>query len=109
MPTTRHRINLTLTDAERHALTSLATPGTPLNAALTCRWPSGRKRHRRTNGGDPIDAELVHIVLAIGLEQLEAESAAASYAAEAAAYSEEDRALGAARVRQFAAGVRDDA
>ena len=50
-----------------------------------------------------IDAELVHLVLAIGLKRLETEAVEASYAAEAAAYTEQDRALTAARRRRLAA------
>ena len=96
MTTTRRRVNLTLTDAEERALTSLATADTPQRAALASHYTTMRP-------STDIDAELVHLVLDIGLKRLEMEAIEASYAAEAAAYTDEDRALTAARRRRLAA------
>ena len=94
MPTTHRRINVTLTDAEEQAFRMLTTEGTPQHAALAGHFDLA---HPSVN----IDAELVHLVLAVGLKGLEAEALAASYAAEAAAYTEEDRALAVARRRRY--------
>jgi hypothetical protein len=52
---------------------------------------------------------VVHVALRLGLERLEEEAAEISYAAEAAAETEEDRAITAALSRRLAEiAARDD-
>jgi hypothetical protein len=46
-------------------------------------------------------ADIVHVLVQLGIERLEHEAAEISYAAEAAAETDEDRALAAARSRMF--------
>jgi hypothetical protein len=53
---------------------------------------------------------LRRVLVKLGIDRLEHEAAEISYAAEAAAYTEEDRALAAARRRLFVAiAARDEA
>lgn len=107
MPTTRQRLNLTLTEMEQQFLEAIVTEGTTEHEFylryLESRYgaPSGRSSLGL--------ADVVHVVLELGLERLETEAAEISYAAEAAAATESDRAITTAlRRRHVASAARDD-
>jgi hypothetical protein len=105
MPTTRRRVNLTLTEMEQRVLGAIVTAGTPEHDAFV--------RHVRP--GQPDDqgsdvpvlglADVVHVVLRMGLAQLEIETAEASYAAEAGVHDEAARASTMALRRRLAASA----
>ena len=67
-------------------------------------------RNDSPGGRSPLGlADVVHVVLRLGLERLEEETAEISYAAEAAAATESDRAVTAYLSRNLAAiATRDD-
>jgi hypothetical protein len=96
MPTTRPRVNLTLTEMEQRFLEEIVTEGTVEYEMYM--------DHLRRSGLDvvsePALADVVHVLLELGLQRLHEEAAEISYAAEAAAETEEDRAIRAARHRR---------
>src|ERR1700730_9105299 len=107
MPTTRQRVNLTLTEMEQRLLVAIVTEGTSEHEFLVRYLQS----QYGSPGGTPALglADVVHVVLKLGLERLETESAEISYAAEADAATEADRAVTAALRRgHVASAARDD-
>jgi hypothetical protein len=104
MPTTRQRVNLTLTEMEQRLLEAIVTEGTTEHDFYV-RYLESRYG---LPGGPPLGlADVVHVALRLGLERLEEEAAEISYAAEAAAETEEERAITAAlRDRHVASAVR---
>jgi hypothetical protein len=106
MTTTRPRVNLTLTEAEQRFLEEIVTEGTTEHDFYIRYLQS---EHGLADRSPVSLADVVHVLLKVGIEQLEHEAAEISYAAEAAAETEEDRAVTAARARHFAAiATRDD-
>jgi hypothetical protein len=107
MPTTRQRVNLTLTELEQRLLEAIVTEGTSEHEFLVRYLQS---QYGSPGGGSALGlADVVHVVLKLGLEQLEAEAAEISYAAEASAATEADRAITEAlRRRHVASAARDD-
>jgi hypothetical protein len=99
MPTTRQRVNLTLTEMEQRFLEAVVAEGTIEHDFYADYLESTYGLLSRSL------ADIVHVVLKLGIERLEHEAAEISYAAEAAAETDEDRALRAARIRNFAAVV----
>src|ERR1041384_2156751 len=110
MPTTRRRVNLTLTEDEERALKQLADPHSIHHQVLAGRTrPSGTGRSNAAKEGR-LDADLIHRVLAIGLAQLDEEASAASYVAEAAERSEAEHEVTAAlRPRHVTKATQDAA
>jgi hypothetical protein len=105
MPTTRQRVNLTLTEAEQRFLEAIMTEGTTEQEFYVGYLQSAYG----LPGGSPGLADIVHVLVKLGIDRLEHEAAEISYAAEAAAETDEDRALTAARIRQFAViAARDE-
>jgi hypothetical protein len=96
MPTTRPRVNLTLTELEQRFLEEIVTEGTVEYEMYM--------DHLRRSGLDvvsmPALADVVHVLLELGLQRLHEEAAEISYAAEAAAETDADRAIAAARHRR---------
>jgi hypothetical protein len=100
MPTTRPRVNLTLTEVEQRFLEAIMTDGTTEHEIYV--------DYLRRAGLDvvskPALADVVHVLLELGLERLHEEAAEISYAAEAAAEgaaeTDAGRAIAAARHRR---------
>lgn len=97
MPTTRPRVNLTLTELEERFLEEIVTEGTVEYEIYM--------NHLRRSGlygeaSPPALADVVHVLLELGLGRLHEEAAEISYAAEAAAETDADRALAAVRHRR---------
>ena len=97
MPTTRPRVNLTLTELEQRFLVDMVTEGTVEQEIYT--------NHLRRSGqygetSPPALADVVHVLLELGLERLHEEAAEISYAAEAAAETDADRVIAEARHRR---------
>jgi pantoate kinase len=96
MPTTRPRVNLTLTEMEQYFLEEIVTEGTVEYEMYM--------DHRRRSGFDvasaPALADVVHVLLELGLQRLHEEAAEISYAAEAAAETGAGLGIGAARHRR---------
>ena len=90
MPTTRRRVNLTLTDMEERFLDAITTPGTGEHAAAIRYLGSGAMGEAAVDGGPINVADVVHVLLSMGIDRLEHELGEISYAAEAAAYSPDD-------------------
>jgi|HubBroStandDraft_5_1064220.scaffolds.fasta_scaffold412882_2 hypothetical protein len=90
MATTRQRVNLTLTDMEQRLLEAIVTDGTTEHDEFVDYLErSGQSETLRS----PVVADVVHVLLKLGIERLEEESAEISYAAEAASTTDEDRAI----------------
>jgi hypothetical protein len=105
VPTTRPRVNLTLSEMEQRFLETLLTAGTPQHDALR-QHLGGRHLQGQDGGAAGLGlADVVHVVLKLGLERLEAEAAERSYAAEASTRTEADRARTAALRRRLAIGT----
>jgi hypothetical protein len=96
MPTTRPRVNLTLTELEQRFLEAIMNDGTTEHEIYV--------DYLRRAGLDmvsmPALADVVHVLLELGLQRLHEEAAEISYAAEAAAETDADRAIAAARHRR---------
>ena len=96
MPTTRPRVNLTLTEMEQRFLEAIMTEGTTEYEIYV--------DYLRRNGlavpSEPALADVVHVLLELGLERLHEEADEISYAAEAAAETDVDRAITAAAHRR---------
>jgi hypothetical protein len=106
MTTTRQRVNLTLTDMEQRLLEAIVTDGTTEHDEFVDYLErSGQALDVRS----PAVADVVHVLLRLGIERLEHEAAEISYAAEAAARTDADRAIIAElRDRHMATAARDD-
>ena len=111
MPTTRQRVNLTLTEMEQRLLGAIVTDGTPEHD-IYAQHLSRAGYVTTGEAGDaaaPALADVVHILLKLGLDRLEVEAAEISYAAEAAAATDADRAVTDYLHRNLAAiAARDD-
>jgi hypothetical protein len=90
MTTTRQRVNLTLTDMERRLLEAIVTDGTTEHDVFV---EYLERAGQAESGRSPVVADVVHVLLKLGIERLEEEAAEISYAAEAAATTDEDRAI----------------
>jgi hypothetical protein len=103
MPTTRQRVNLTLTEMEQRFLEAIVNEiGTEQDFYVPYLESTYGLQGRSL-------ADIVHVLVKLGIERLEHEAAEISYAAEAAAETDEDRALTAARRRRFLEiAARDD-
>ena len=101
MPTTRQRVNLTLTEMEQRFLEAIVTEGTTEHEIYT----DYLRRSGLAAAPVPALADVVHALLELGLERLQEEAAEISYAAEAAAETEEDRAISAYLRRNLAASA----
>jgi hypothetical protein len=97
-------VNLTLTDMEQRLLEAIVTDGTTEHDVFVQYLQRARHLVPGLSGDAPAPglADVVHVVLKLGLERLEAESAEISYAAEASAATEADRATTAALRRRLA-------
>lgn len=106
MTTTRQRVNLTLTEMEQRLLEAIVTDGTTEHDEFV------DYLERSGQAGDvrsPAVADVVHVLLKLGIERLEEEAAEISYAAEAAARTDADRAVIAEmRRRHVASAARDN-
>ena len=105
MTPTRQRVNLTLTEMEQRLLEAIVTDGTTEHDEFV------DYLERSGQAGDvrsPAVADVVHVLLKLGIERLEEEAAEISYAAEAAATTDEDRAITDFMVRRHLAGAAQD-
>jgi hypothetical protein len=82
MPTTRQRVNLTLTEMEQRFLEAIVTEGTTEHEIYVDYL---RRSGLTGEASPPAPADVVHVLLNLGIERLHEEAAAISYAAEAAA------------------------
>jgi hypothetical protein len=89
MATTRPRVNLTLSEMEQRFLETIMTEATAEQEFYLGYLQSTYG----LSGGSPGLADVVHVLLKLGIDRLEHEAAEISYAAEAAAETEEDRAV----------------
>lgn len=110
MPTTRPRVNLTLTEMEQRLLEAIVTEGTTHHDMY---MDYLRRTGLAPGHGDdlpaPALADVVHVLLKLGLDRLEEEAAEISYAAEAAAETDADRAVKAfLHRRHVASATRDE-
>jgi hypothetical protein len=102
MPTTRPRVNLTLTEMEQRFLEEIVTEGTTDHEI----YMDYLRRSGLPGEDSPLAlADVVHVLLNLGLERLHEEAADISYAAEAAAETEEDRAITATLRRRHVASA----
>ncbi len=92
-------MNLTLTEREQRFLEEIVTEGT-----TDCEIYMDYLRRSGLSGeaSPPALADVVHVLLSLGLERLHEEAADISYAAEAAAETDADRAVTAALHRRHA-------
>ncbi len=105
MSTTRRRVNLTLTEMEERFLDAIMKAGSAEQDAVL-RYLEWQAMGRGAPPGSSLGvADIVHVLLSMGMDQLENELAEISYAAEAAAYTPEDLALDRARQRQYAESI----
>jgi hypothetical protein len=108
MSTTRRRVNLTLTEIEERFLDAIMKAGSAEQDAVL-RYLEWQAMGRGVPPGSSLGvADVVHVLLSMGMDQLENELAEISYAAEAAAEDPQDRAVAAALRRRFAASVLED-
>src|SRR5215472_17530278 len=119
MPTTRpgsqgpaskgRRVNLTLTEMEERFLNQVMSIGSAEQAAVL-RYLEWQAMGRGAPPGTSLGAaDVVHVLLSMGMDRLEDELAEISYAAEAAAYTPEDLAIAAAlQRRHLASALRDE-
>lgn len=96
MPTTRPRVNLTLTEIEQRFLEAIMAEGTTEHEI----YVDYLRRTGLAVTSEPALADVVHVLLELGLERLHEEADEISYAAEAAAETDADRALTAAAHRR---------
>jgi hypothetical protein len=98
-------VNLTLTAMEQHLLEAIVTEGTTEHDVYVQYLQ--RAGYLTPGQGDdrpaPGLADVVHVLLKLGLDRLQDEAAEISYAAEAAAETDSDRAVKAARHRRHVA------
>jgi hypothetical protein len=105
MTTTRQRVNLTLTDMEQRLLEAIVTDGTTEHEIFNDYL---ERLGTTENPRSPAVADVVHVLLKLGIERLEEEAAEISYAAEAAATTDADRALTDFMVRRHLASAARD-
>jgi hypothetical protein len=106
MPTTRLRVNLTLTEMEQRFLEAIVTEGTT-DYEIYADYL--RRARLPADASPPALADVVHVLLELGIQRLHEEAAEISYAAEAAAETDADRAISAYLRRNLAAiATRDD-
>jgi hypothetical protein len=106
MATTRPRVNLTLTEMEQRFLEEIVTEGTTEHDFYIRYLQS---EYGLTDRSPVSLADVVHVLLKVGIDRLEHEAAEISYAAEAAAATDVDRAVtDAMRRRHVASAARDD-
>jgi hypothetical protein len=105
MPTTRPRVNLTLTEMEQWFLEAIMTEGTT-DYEIYADYL--RRAGLSVDTAQPTLADVVHVLLGLGLQRLHEEAAEISYAAEAAAETDEDRAIRAYLHRNLLASVAQD-
>jgi len=92
MPTTRRRVNLTLTEMEERFLDAIMTAGSAEQDAVL-RYLEWQAMGKGAPPGSSLGAaDIVHVLLSMGIDKLEHELAEISYAAEAALHDPEDRA-----------------
>jgi hypothetical protein len=96
MTTTRQRVNLTLTDMEQRLLEAIVTDGTTEHEIFADYL---ERTGQAENARSPVVADVAHVPLKLGIERLEEEAAEISYAAEAAATTDADRAIAEFMVR----------
>src|SRR6266568_1195647 len=97
MPTTRICVNLTLTEMEQRFLEAIVTEGaTEYEIYVDYLRRSGLS----DESSPPALADVIHVLLNLGLERLHEVAAEISYAAEAAAETDADRAITAALHRR---------
>jgi hypothetical protein len=96
MPTTRPRVNLTLTEMEQRFLEAIMTEGTTEHEI----YVDYLRRTGLAVAPEPALADVVHVLVELGLQRLHEEADDISYAAEAAAQTDVDRAITAARHRR---------
>jgi hypothetical protein len=101
-------VNLTLTETEERFLDAIKTAGTAEHDALVRLLESGSGLSG--GGGDqPLGlADVMHVLIRIGIDRLEFDLAEISYAAEAAARTPEADARAAALERNYADSLRQD-
>jgi hypothetical protein len=104
MPTTRPRVNLTLTEMEQRFLEAIVTEGTTDYEI----YADYLRRAGLSVDAQPNLADVVHVLLDLGLQRLHEEAAEISYAAEAAAETDADRAVRAYLHRNLAAIATQD-
>jgi hypothetical protein len=105
MATTRQRVNLTLTEMEQRLLEAIVTDGTTEHDVFVDHLErAGQAGEVRSPG----PADVVHVLLKLGIERLEEEAAEISYAAEAAAATDADRAVTDFLHRNLAASATRD-
>ena len=102
MPTTRPRVNLTLSEMEQRFLEAIVTEGTTEYEIYVDHL---RRAGLSGEASPPALADVVHVLLNLGLERLHEEAAEISYAAEAAAQTDADRAVSAALHRRHVASA----
>lgn len=105
MATTRQRVNLTLTEMEQRFLEEIVAEGTTEHDFYI--------RYLQSEYGladrSPVSqADVVHVLIKVGIDRLEHEAAEISYAAEAAAATDEDRAVTDALHRRHVASAAQD-
>ncbi len=89
-------MNLTLTELEQRFLEAIMTEGTTEHEI----YVDYLQRAGLAVTSAPAVADVVHVLLELGLERLHEEAAEISYAAEAAAQNDAERAVSAARHRR---------
>ena len=105
MATTRPRVNLTLTEMEQRFLEEIVTGGTAEHDFYIHYLQSAYGLADRS----PVSlADVVHVLLKVGIDRLEHEAAEISYAAEAAAATDADRAVTDFLVKNLAASAARD-
>jgi hypothetical protein len=105
MATTRPRVNLTLTEMEQRFLEEIVTEGTTEHDFYIRYLQS----EYGLTGRSPVSlADVVHVLLKVGIDRLEHEAAEISYAAEAAATTDADRAVIAYLSQNHAASAARD-
>jgi hypothetical protein len=102
MPTTRPRVNLTLTEMEQRFLEAIVTEGTT-DYEIYADYL--RRARLPADASPPALADVVHVLLELGIQRLHEEAAEISYAAEAAAETDADRAVKAALHRRHVASA----
>jgi hypothetical protein len=110
MPTTRPRVNLTLTEMEQRLLEAIVTEGTTHHHIYVdyLRRTGYLAPGHSDDLPAPALADVVHVLLKLGLDRLEEEAAEISYAVEAAAETDADRAVKAFLHRRHVAGATRD-
>jgi hypothetical protein len=99
-------VNLTLTEMEQRCLEAIVTEGTT-DYEIYADYL--RRAGLSVDTAQPTLADVVHVLLELGLQRLHEEAADISYAAEAAAETDADRAVRAYLQRNLAAiATRDD-